>query len=125
MQAKIDFDIDTYKQTFCIQLWLEESKVLSGRVLDLKSKDHGLRLTACTKVCPLARHFILCLVLIQPRKTGNPHEMTAEIVDWDVKHQHTQKEKNCDYFLTHQFKHVFSMLKRTISMGRFFRVPSS
>ena len=27
---------------------------------------------------------------------------------------------NCDYFLTHKFKHVFWVLKRTISLRRFF-----
>ena len=28
--------------------------------------------------------------------------------------------KNCCYFLIHQFKHVFWVLKRTVPMGRFF-----
>ena len=27
---------------------------------------------------------------------------------------------NCNYFLTHQFKHVFGVLKRTVSLRRFF-----
>ena len=30
---------------------------------------------------------------------------------------------NCVYFLTHQFKHVFWMLKRTVSLRRLFWVP--
>ena len=28
--------------------------------------------------------------------------------------------QNCDYFLTHKFKHVFWVLKRTVSLRRFF-----
>ena len=32
---------------------------------------------------------------------------------------------NCDYFLVHQFKHVFWVLKRTVSSRRFFRVPTT
>ena len=31
--------------------------------------------------------FILCLVLVEPRKTGNRPNMT-KYVDWDVKNQH-------------------------------------
>ena len=33
--------------------------------------------------------------------------------------------KNCDYFLIHQFKHVFWVLKRTVSSRRFFWVPTT
>ena len=33
--------------------------------------------------------------------------------------------KNCNYFLTHQFKHVFWVLKRTVSLRRFFGVPTT
>ena len=54
---------------------------LIGRVLDLRRCDVSLR---------KSRHSILCLVLIQPKKTGNHHNMTRKIVDWDVKHQHKQ-----------------------------------
>ena len=32
-------------------------------------------------------HFIFCLVLVQPMKTGNRPERTENIVDWDVKNQ--------------------------------------
>ena len=32
---------------------------------------------------------------------------------------------NCINFLTHQFKHVFWVLKRTVSLRRFFWVPTT
>ena len=32
---------------------------------------------------------------------------------------------NCNYFLIHQFKHVFWVLKRTVSLRRFFLVPTT
>ena len=39
------------------------------------------------------------------------------------------KQKNsvliCDYFLIHQFKQVFWVLKRTVSLRRFFWVPTT
>ena len=43
---------------------------LSGRVLDLRSRGCGCEPNwrHCT-LCALARGFILCLVLVQPRKT--------------------------------------------------------
>ena len=44
-----------------------------GRVLDWVA---SLRLTGVTVLCPCARHFINCLVLVQPRKTGNHPDMT-------------------------------------------------
>ena len=31
----------------------------------------------------------------------------------------------CGYFLTHQFKHVFWVLKGTVSLRRFFWVPTT
>ena len=37
-------------------------------------------------VCPVARHFILYLVLVQPRKTGKLPNIT-KIVDGEVNHQ--------------------------------------
>ena len=40
---------------------------------------------------PLARHFILCLVLVQPRK---PSRNDCKIVDWDVKNQLYKKTYN-------------------------------
>ena len=36
----------------------------------------GLRLTRGTALCPCAKHFILCLVLVQHRKTGYHPDMT-------------------------------------------------
>ena len=32
---------------------------------------------------------------------------------------------NCVYFLTHQFKHVFWVLKQTVSLRRFFEYPQN
>ena len=32
-----------------------------------------------TVLCPLARHFILCLVLVQPRKTGKHPDMAEKL----------------------------------------------
>ena len=40
-------------------------------------------------LCPWARHFIHCLLLVQPRKTGP--NITETIVDWDVDNQKTNK----------------------------------
>ena len=45
----------------------------------------GSSYTEGTALCPRARHFILCLVLVQPRKTCP--EMTDFFFDWDVKNQ--------------------------------------
>ena len=45
----------------------------------------GLSLIRGTALCPWARHFILCWVLVKPRKTRPPHDW--KIVDWDVKNQ--------------------------------------
>ena len=42
---------------------------LCDRVLDSRWRVAGLSLTGGTVLCPLARHYILCLVLVQPRKT--------------------------------------------------------
>ena len=43
---------------------------LSGRVLDLRSRGAGSRLTRGAMLCPWGKHFILCFVLDQPRNTG-------------------------------------------------------
>ena len=44
----------------------------AGSVVEVFTRDQGvvgLSLTGGTVLCPWARHFILCLVLVQPRKT--------------------------------------------------------
>ena len=44
----------------------------SGSVVDCLTRGLGAvgsSLTTGTVLCPLARHFILCLFLVQPRKT--------------------------------------------------------
>ena len=58
--------------------------------LTLDQEIVGLSLTRGTLLCPLARHFILCLVLVQPRKTHL--ELTEKNVDWDIKNQNKQNE---------------------------------
>ena len=40
----------------------------------------GLRLTGGTVLCLWARNFILCLILVQPKKTGNHPDMTENIL---------------------------------------------
>ena len=48
-------------------------------------------LTRVTVLCHWARHFIHCLVLVKPRKTGNsPSKYDWKIVDWEVKHRNKQ-----------------------------------
>ena len=36
---------------------------------------------------PRATPFILCLLLLQTRKTGNGPDMNEKIVDWEIKPQ--------------------------------------
>ena len=43
-------------------------------------RDASSRLNDVTVLCPWARHFICCLVMVQPRKTGNRTYIT-KIVD--------------------------------------------
>ena len=38
-------------------------------VLDMRSRGHGFKPRLGIALCPQARHFIHCLVLVQPRKT--------------------------------------------------------
>ena len=45
----------------------------------------GSSLTGITVLCPLARHNYPCLGLVKPRKTRP--DITAKIVDWNVKNQ--------------------------------------
>ena len=40
----------------------------------------GLRLTSFTVLCPSTRHLMCCLVLVQPRKTGNHPDMTEKLL---------------------------------------------
>ena len=56
-----------------------------GRVLDWGSRVASSRITAgsVTVLCPQARHFIHCLVLVQPRKT-HPY-MTENFVHWGLR----------------------------------------
>ena len=55
-----------------------------------------LTLTGGSGLCPRARHFILCLILVKPRK-AHPN-MTEKIVDWKIKNQN----KDYEHFLIYQ-----------------------
>ena len=60
----------------------------SGSVVECLALDLGvvgLNLIGGTGLYPRVRHFTLCLVLVQPRKTCL--DMTEKNVDWDVKNQ--------------------------------------
>ena len=58
----------------------------------------------------------------EPEKTG---DITETPVPMDVEKRNILLDKdflsqNCNYFLTYQFKHVFLVLKKTVSLRRFF-----
>ena len=59
-------------------------------MLDLLVQDSQ---EALTVLCHSVRQLILCLVLIQPRKTGKCPNIIEKFVDWDVKHQHKRTDK--------------------------------
>ena len=63
---------------------------LSSRVLD--SRSRGCRFDPHRQHCivSLSKTLILCLVLVQPKKT-HP-DMTEKNVDWDIKNQIKQKK---------------------------------
>ena len=50
-----------------------------------------------TVFCPLARHIILCLVLVQPRLRS---DMAERNVDMEVEHQHKQHKQTKRCFNT-------------------------
>ena len=64
-----------------VRMWLNDSVV---ECLAWGWGVTGLRLTVDTVLCPLARHFILCSVLVQPTKR---FDLTENFVEWDIKHQ--------------------------------------
>ena len=56
-------------------------------------------------LCPRERHFIRCLVTVQPRKTGIRPAMTT-LVDCDTKHQHKQtKQMDVNQAFAHTDRH--------------------
>ena len=58
-------------------------------MVECLNRDRGVEgssLIGGTALSPWERHFILCLLLVQHRKTC-PIK-TEKIVDWDVKNQH-------------------------------------
>ena len=60
--------------------------LFSSLVVEWKTGDQR-----AAALCPSARHFTLCLVLVQPRKTVNCSDMTGKSVDSDIKPQHKHK----------------------------------
>ena len=58
-------------------------KECSGSVVELLTLGRGVAgssLTKGTMLSTWARHFILCFVLVQPRKTGKHPDMTAKLL---------------------------------------------
>ena len=52
-----------------------------GSVVECLSRDQGVGdLTRANALCPWARHFILCLVLVKPKKT-RPN-MMEKLLTW-------------------------------------------
>ena len=53
-----------------------------GRVVDIDLRIAGWRLKASrvTVLCSLLRYFIRCLILVQPRKTGNHSDVTEKLL---------------------------------------------
>ena len=78
----VDWDIKRvlYKRSIniicIIKVW--RGQWLSSRALDLGVAS--LRLTKGSVLCPWRSHFILCLVLVQPRKTGKHPDMTEKLL---------------------------------------------
>ena len=70
---------------------LQGAQWLSGRVLDSRPRAAGSSLTSDTVLCHWARHIYPCSLLVQPRKTRP--DITAKIVDWDVKDQIKQTKQ--------------------------------
>ena len=53
-----------------------------GKMVSIVANDiynFAIDNTEDTVLCPLARHYILCLVLVQPRKTANSPNMTKKL----------------------------------------------
>ena len=79
---------------------LQRVKQRLGSVVECLTRDRGdagSSFIEGTAFCPLARHFILCLVMVQPRKT-HPDMSDSKNVDWDVKNQIQQTNKSRDIY---------------------------
>ena len=82
------FLLHDYIQRKTVMASFFDKQWLSGVCLTRYRGVAGSSLTGGTAMCPWARPFILCLVLVQHKKT-HP-DMTEKIVDWDVKNQNKQ-----------------------------------
>ena len=61
-------------------------------MIECLTRDRGVAgpsFTGGIALCTGAGHFILCLVMVQHKKTRP--DMAEKNVDWDVKNQHKQK----------------------------------
>ena len=60
----------------------------NGRMFDLRLKVLWFKTHRRHFVLCLSKHFILCFVLVQPRKTGIGPKMTEKLLTRTVNHQH-------------------------------------
>ena len=107
------------------------SRECSGSVVECLTRDRGAvssSLIGVTAMWSLSKTHLTSLVLVQSRKTL---PCLTERLLMGRKESNKQNHvigpykdswftENCIYFLTHQFKHLFWVLKRTISLRRFF-----
>ena len=66
MEWKITFT--TYRDLSWMLLFLLCTCIMGARPMTWDQGNAGSRITGGTELCPWSRHFILCVVLIQPRK---------------------------------------------------------
>ena len=102
-------------------MWLEK-RWISIRVLDSRLRVVGLSLIRGTALYLWARHFIVCLVLGQPRKTcpdNGRHDW--KIVDWDVKNQNKYKIMWLKLIWIHFFKNFFQNIRVWKQFGSWFQ----
>ena len=79
-----------------------------------------LQITAgeVTVLCPRARHFIRCLVLVQPRKTGNKlSQHDWKNVDWDIKHQNNQNVPSLSFIILVSYLKVPLFIVQYLSLA--------
>ena len=82
-------------------------------MLDLRWR--GYRFCASLEALyPKARHFILCLVLVQPRESSP--DMTEKNVDWDVKNRIKQKDFTVHYRVTDLVVHWMQQLNSSVML---------
>ena len=60
--------------------WIEVAQLVECYTGDPRVASSTLTAGGATVLCPSARHFILCLVLVQSRKMGNCPDMTKTLL---------------------------------------------